>query len=400
MGDDFLRGDKAVQDWCHIFAFCFALASVDALVGLGFGRHLGVSAVCFVAACLFYLAGVKGPRIKERLRFRKSAKQNRHAVEAASGAYSTPLGLADLVIEYSHDDRDRSVPPRDRPLLLKNVTTGKNALNVRMKPLEVHDDKLVFRPDIITCIVGGGDIEVVPEWENLKGKARFKLNELPDFLNVFCNRDGRNDKAALDELFQEKSLWLEMHYESDGERLVSECELLFTRWHQQIRMGEHRLRLANRLDDLVPLTRTPRPEKITTKSAAIGHADWLRVAKDFESCYQQVRADYQRSGLPPTDSWMVAGPHSEKCRSLCNLAGAMLLRSPHVASELSEQVRGSADPMHRWLYFLKERKPLDNFISGVEQFPDGRGVGVHAGLINNLPEVSAAACIECAAKEM
>jgi hypothetical protein len=370
-GDEFLRGDKAVQDWCHIFAFCFALASVDALVGLGFGRHLGVSAVCFVAACLFYLAGVKWPRIRAGLPFRKSVKQktgevfyqttiksplapaelrsaalalageliglleergytleppddglskrvwdslpqpdqklrdqfhvcfairfsdvvadvgyygllnelidnrtvrsllqrkvedvddlravitglrgcgkilnDRHAVEAASGAYSTPLGLADLVIEYSHDDRDRSVPPRDRPLLLKNVTAGKNALNVRMKPLEVHDDKLVFRPDIITCIVGGGDVEVVPEWENLKGKARFKLNELPDFLNVFCSRDGRVDKASLDGLFEEKSLWLEIHYESDGKRLVSECELLFTRWHQQIRTGEHRIRFA------------------------------------------------------------------------------------------------------------------------------------------------------------
>ena len=75
-GDGLLSGDKAVQDWCHIFAFCFALASVDALVGLGFGRHLGVSAVCFMAACLFYLAGVKWPRIRKRLPSPKVAKPN------------------------------------------------------------------------------------------------------------------------------------------------------------------------------------------------------------------------------------------------------------------------------------------------------------------------------------
>src|SRR5208283_755794 len=73
MGDEFLRGDKAVQDWCHIFAFCFALACVDALVGLGFGRHLGVSAVCFVVASLFYLTGVKWPQIKHRLRRKTKA---------------------------------------------------------------------------------------------------------------------------------------------------------------------------------------------------------------------------------------------------------------------------------------------------------------------------------------
>jgi hypothetical protein len=55
--------------------------------------------------------------------------------------------------------------------------------------------------------------------------------------------------------------------------------------------------------------------------------------------------------------------------------------------------------MYRWLYFLKERSHLDNYIALAEPLDDGRTAGVYAGYINNLPEASAAACIECAAKE-
>ena len=128
--------------------------------------------------------------------------------------------------------------------MLKNITPGRNALNVRVSPIEAHS-KLAFSPDIITCIVGGGKAEVVPECEQLKGKARFRLNELPEFLNGFYNRDERSDKEALDELYQEKSLWLEINYESEGKQLVSECELIYKRWHEQITTGRHRVRFAS-----------------------------------------------------------------------------------------------------------------------------------------------------------
>lgn len=55
--------------------------------------------------------------------------------EKAKEADWSPLDVADVLIVYGHDDRDRSVPSRDRPLLLKNVTPGKNALNVRVQPV-------------------------------------------------------------------------------------------------------------------------------------------------------------------------------------------------------------------------------------------------------------------------
>lgn len=145
----------------------------------------------------------------------------------------------------------------------------------------------------------------------------------------------------------------------------------------------------------------PQIIEVWRPAAPVGSANWQQMAKDFESCPKQIRAEYQRSGIPGEDSWYVgAWSPAEKCRSLCGLAGAMLLRSPNVCAGLSKELRSVVnDPMYRWLYFLKDRRALDNYIAGVEDFPDGRKAGVYAGLINNLPEVSAAVCIECAAKE-
>ena len=133
---------------------------------------------------------------------------------------------------------------------------------------------------------------------------------------------------------------------------------------------------------------------------SIGRADWLQLAKDFESCPQQLRAEYSRHGLPGQDSWYIGGwTPSDKCKSLCRMAGTMLISSRQVRYALSEEVRPVSDPIYRWLYFLKERRHLDNYLFAVETFPDGQTAGVYSGYINNLPEASAAACIDCAAKE-
>lgn len=342
-----------------------------------------------------------------------------------------PADVADVLIEYSHDDRVGSVvysdsrgpiqranatPPRDRPLVLKNITPGKNALNVRVRPVEAHSDKLVFRPDIITSIVGSGSAEVVPVYEGTplpkSGVSRFRKNHLPDFLNGLYDRNERNDKESLDELFRENSLWLEIEYESEGKRIISECELLYTRWHEQIRTGQHRVRLADQASAKqikIPKEvwqqqlRDSHAAVLNQRSAAmnggISREDWLQLKKDFLECPRDIRAEYFRSGKPPEDKWWIGGmPHPDKCRALCRLAGSMLLRSPTVGLGLSEEIRSVADPMDRWLYFLKERKALGNFLVAYEEI-DGQKVGSYSGIINRLPEVSADACIDCAAKE-
>jgi hypothetical protein len=133
-------------------------------------------------------------------------------------------------------------------------------------------------------------------------------------------------------------------------------------------------------------------------------ADWDKLATDFESCSHYIRADYSRCGRPPYDTWHVFGAPSsanvDKCKSLCNLAGAMLLRSPHVFSELSSQAQEAKDPTYRWLYFLKDRTGLENILTGVEQYEDGGTSAIIAGHINDVPSRSTAACIDCAAKEL
>jgi hypothetical protein len=73
---------------------------------------------------------------------------------------------------------------------------------------------------------------------------------------------------------------------------------------------------------------------------SIGRADWLQLAKDFESCPQQLRAEYSRHGLPGQDSWYIGGwTPSDKCKSLCRMAGTMLISSRQVRYALSEEVR-------------------------------------------------------------
>ncbi len=340
---------------------------------------------------------------------------------AVKPAPPTPTDVADVLIEYEHDDRNRAVPSRDRPLLLKNVTAGKNALNVQVQPVEDHGEKLVFRPDIITCVVGGGSAEVVPEYEQLARLkhtlSRFRLNHLPEFLNGFCEDEGVN------EVFQEKSLWLEVHYESEGKSVISECELLFARWHEQIRTGQHRIRLADQQhaansgtpsnkEIKIPMAEVREHIASSQKSLlqrmaaeeereAVRSSDWQQLADRFDKLPNDIRADWNRCGRPPIESWRITGGHGAKdCESLCTLAGAMLLKSRTVRFKMDESISAEQNTMHRWLYYLKCTNGLDRSQSGMETLADGTRCGVHFGSINELARVSARACIGCAAMEM
>jgi hypothetical protein len=133
---------------------------------------------------------------------------------------------------------------------------------------------------------------------------------------------------------------------------------------------------------------------------AVTRADWLQLAKDFESCPRDLRADYSRCGKPGVDTWWIGGGcDASKCRALCALAGSMLLRSPHVLTDIQDEIFRVSEPTYRWLYFLKSRKGLDNLMYAIETLDDGQTAPVYSAFIKQLPEVSAAACIDCAAKE-
>ena len=165
-------------------------------------------------------------------------------VEAfASGRIVPEAAVADLAIEYSHNDRD-PVIRRNKPLLVKNATAGRDAYNVRLKPMESPHDKLRFSPERITRLSGGECVEITPEPGLLGGYVRQTPNHLPDFVAGLYNTSGRADMQALNEIYEERSLMLEIEYESEGKRMVSRCELLYTPWHRNIRTGTHTVRQA------------------------------------------------------------------------------------------------------------------------------------------------------------
>jgi hypothetical protein len=61
--DELPSGDRAVYVFLEILAFCFALASVDALVA----RHWLASSGYFTFAVVLFVAGIKWPQIKQKL---------------------------------------------------------------------------------------------------------------------------------------------------------------------------------------------------------------------------------------------------------------------------------------------------------------------------------------------
>lgn len=154
--------------------------------------------------------------------------------------------FAELAVEYSYNDRD-SARARNQPLLVKNVTPGKDAYNVRFRPMEAPHDKLRFNPEKLARITGGDQIEVIPEPGLIEGGyVRASRNHLPDFLSGYFNSNGTHDIQALTEIYEEKSLTMEIEYESEGKRLLARCELRYTPWHRNISTGKQEVRVLNK----------------------------------------------------------------------------------------------------------------------------------------------------------
>ncbi len=182
-----------------------------------------------------------------------SPQSTTSAFEATSPRHSDTLApvlempapvVAELEIEYSHNECD-SPRLRSMPLLLKNVTPASEAFNVRIRPVRATQNTLIFKPEVVARISGGDEVEVVPQYEQKPGELpRASVNQLPDFISGFYNPSGRTDLKALNEIYEEKSLWLEIEYESGGKRVVARCELLYTQWHKNIQMGRQDIHLS------------------------------------------------------------------------------------------------------------------------------------------------------------
>jgi uncharacterized membrane protein len=117
--------------------------------------------------------------------------------------------------------------------------------------------------------------------------------------------------------------------------------------------------------------------------------EWKELAKEFRQLPRRIRADWNRN-RDGEESWRMFHP---ECEALCKLAGAMLARSPKVFPEPHPET----DTLFRWLGFLKKEKNLSDIQYGIEQ-PEGKVVLF--GSLDGVAEMSAAVCIECAAKEI
>jgi hypothetical protein len=176
---------------------------------------------------------------------RASESEDEEAEAETESEPEEPQVVAELQIDYSHNECD-SPRLRAKPLVLKNLTSGSDAFRVRVKSVSAPQSKLIFRPEVISRLAGGDQVEVVPIYEEIAGEAvRPAINQLPDFIGGFYNPAGTTDLKALNEIYEEKPLMLEVEYESAGKWVVARCELLFTQWHKNIRMGRQEIRVMD-----------------------------------------------------------------------------------------------------------------------------------------------------------
>lgn len=132
---------------------------------------------------------------------------------------------------------------------------------------------------------------------------------------------------------------------------------------------------------------------------------WNSLSAEFiKNQHDDTRADYtirMRDGQVVHESWELSGAYRQNCAAYCKLAGAMLISSTRVSRRLSELVRSQADPVWRWLYFLKETGAnMSGSLIATETTNNGVETHSLGQSINRVAYVSQRACIECAAEEV
>lgn len=245
-----LTGNSEVSVWT--FVLCMAFAGVLLFVKRRAAEQENGSGVAtlFGGESVMSIASQAGRQTFDIQPIRASESEeddedDDEEEDASPAAETRSQVVAELQIEYSHNECD-SPRLRAKPLVLKNLTAGSDAFRVRVRSVSAPQSKLIFRPEVISRIAGGDQVEVVPVYEEIAGEAvRPAVNQLPDFIGGFYNPAGTTDLKALNEIYEEKPLMLEVEYESAGKRVVAKCEMLFTQWHKNIRMGRHEIRVTD-----------------------------------------------------------------------------------------------------------------------------------------------------------
>ena len=134
-------------------------------------------------------------------------------------------------------------------------------------------------------------------------------------------------------------------------------------------------------------------------AAPVASSDWKDLADRFGRLSRHVHANWtQWGGDSGRQLWSLGGSTAEEthqCRALCELAGAMLAKSPNLCRDFNDL--HEPDAADRWLCFLKHMGHLQSNGYGMETLDDGTSRPIFLGMINNLAAVSATACLTCSA---
>jgi hypothetical protein len=136
-----------------------------------------------------------------------------------------------------------------------------------------------------------------------------------------------------------------------------------------------------------------RDVEIRKQENRVSSADWKQLADRFDKVNFGLSAGWQQT--QGKTIWTLG---DQQLKSLCLLAGAMLLKSPYCSVNF-EVIVTETDHVKRWLEFVKSNRTSTNVMHGTETLNDGSTVNHFFGSINDLARKSSSLCLECCAYE-
>jgi hypothetical protein len=128
---------------------------------------------------------------------------------------------------------------------------------------------------------------------------------------------------------------------------------------------------------------------------------WQQLADRFNAYPAlSLRATFQE--IQGNQNWSIypQGAKGEECKSYCRIAGTMLVKSRGIKDSLSAPVAAEGDPLIRWMKFLYERYRSDDLGRAISESNTGVKTVIYFGSFENVAELSARACVDCAAQKL
>jgi hypothetical protein len=133
--------------------------------------------------------------------------------------------------------------------------------------------------------------------------------------------------------------------------------------------------------------------------------DWKKEWADLEKRFAEytrsgVRAHWFHHSLNEKKYWDLQGAtslYSDPVKSLCEIGGKLLLASPRI--QLSDETKAESSNEWRWLYFLKALYPHAGRYETAQEGSEDKWFSIMMWSADNLAQLSAQACLKCAALE-